>query len=139
MIVRQFLQFLRTAPAAKRAEATSSLARAYLYSELTVDDRAAMEGALLLLLDDPAPSVRAAMSQALAFSDHAPSSVILGLAADQPEVASWVLEYSPLLIDTDLVEAVATGCPRNQAAIANRARLPAAVTAAIAEVGSAEA
>ena len=34
MIVRHFLQWVRTAEAAERAEATSALARAYLYSEL---------------------------------------------------------------------------------------------------------
>lgn len=139
MIVRQFLQWVRTAPASERGDATSALARAYLYSDLTPDDRAAAEGALLMLLDDPSPLVRTALAKAVAFSEHAPPAVILGLAADQPEVASWVLEYSPLLVDADLVDAVATGAPQAQTAIANRAELPCAVSAAIAEVGSAEA
>ena len=40
MIVRQFLHWLRTAPSGDRAEATSALARAYLYSDLTDSDRA---------------------------------------------------------------------------------------------------
>jgi uncharacterized protein (DUF2336 family) len=83
--------------------------------------------------------VRTALAQALAFSERAPPPVILGLAADQPEVASWVLEHSPLLVDADLVDAVATGGPQVQAAIANRADLPPAVSAAIAEVSAAEA
>ena len=39
MIVRHFLDWVRTAPAGKRAEATSALARAYLYSDLSPDDR----------------------------------------------------------------------------------------------------
>ncbi len=139
MIVRQFLQWMRNAPAAERAEGAGALGRAYLYSELSPDDRAAAEGALLMLLDDPSPLVRAAIAQALAFSEFAPPIVILALAADQPEVSSWVLEHSPLLVDTDLVDAVATGRPQAQAAIANRAPLPSAVSAAIAEVGAAEA
>jgi uncharacterized protein (DUF2336 family) len=139
MIVRQFLQFLRSAPAAERAEATTAIARAYLYSELSPDDRAATEGVILMLLDDPSPLVRAALAQALAFSEQAPPSVVLALAGDQPLVASWVLEYSPLLLDTDLVDAVATGCVQSQTAIAKRERLASAVAAAIAEVGSAEA
>jgi uncharacterized protein (DUF2336 family) len=138
MIVRQFLHWLRTAGAAERAEATSAMARAYLYSELSSDDRAATEGALIMLLDDPSPLVREAMSRALAFSDRAPPPVILGLAADQAEVASWVLEHSPLLMDADLVDAVAMGRPQTQAAIARRTDLPCAVSAAIAEVGTAE-
>jgi uncharacterized protein (DUF2336 family) len=44
LIVRQFLQWQRTAPAAERAEASGALARAYLYSDLSADDRAAAEG-----------------------------------------------------------------------------------------------
>src|SRR4029079_2709062 len=123
MIVRQFLQWLRTAGAAERAEATSAMARAYLYFELSPDDRAAAEGALIMLLDDPSPLVREALSRALAFSEQSPPPVILGLAADQPEVASWVLEHSPLLMDADLVDAVAIGRPTNQAAVARRADL----------------
>ena len=138
MIVRQFLHWLRTAGAAERAEATSAMARAYLYSELSPDDRAATEGALIMLLDDPSPLVREAMSRALAFSDRSPPPVILGLAADQAEVASWVLEHSPLLMDADLVDAVAMGRPQTQVAIARRGDLPCAVSAAIAEVGTAE-
>ena len=139
MIVRQFLQWVRTAPAAERGDATAALARAYLYSDLTPDDRAAVEGALIMQLDDPSPLVRVELARALAFSEQAPPSVILGLAADQPEVASWVLEHSPLLLDADLVDAVATGGAATQVAVANRADLPCAVSAAIAEVGSAEA
>ena len=139
MIVRQFLQWMRTAPAAERGDATSALARAYLYSDLGPDDRAATEGALIMLLDDPSPVVRAQLARALAFTEQAPPAVILGLAADQPEIASWVLEYSPLLLDTDLVDAVATGSPQNQIAIAKRSDLPRSVSAAIAEVGCAEA
>jgi uncharacterized protein (DUF2336 family) len=50
-----------------------------------------------------------------------------------------VLEYSPLLVGADLVDAVATGGPVVQNAIANRVDLPCAVSAAIAEVGAAEA
>jgi uncharacterized protein (DUF2336 family) len=138
MIVRQFLQWLRTASAAERADATSALARAYLYSDLSPDDRAAAEGALIMQLDDPSPLVREALAQALAFSENSPPSVILALAGDQPEVAAWVLEHSPLLVDADLVDAVATGRPQVQTAIARRGALPCAVSAALAEVGSAE-
>jgi uncharacterized protein (DUF2336 family) len=72
MIVRQFLHWLRTAPAGERADATSALARAYLYSDLTPDDRAAAEGAMIMLLDDPSPLVRRALAETLALSRHAP-------------------------------------------------------------------
>ncbi len=139
MIVRQFLQWLRSAPAGERADATSALARAYLYSEMSSDDRAACEGAMILLLDDPSPLVRLALAETLAASQSAPPAVIDALAVDQPEISALVLQRSPLLLDTDLVDYVATGGPAAQAAIAARSDLPASVSAAIAEVGSAEA
>ncbi|MBI5128289.1 MAG: DUF2336 domain-containing protein [Rhodopseudomonas palustris] len=139
MIVRQFISWIRHAPAGERAEATRALARAWLISDLTPDDRAAAEGALLMMLDDVSPLVRQAMAQVFARSAHAPAAIVRALAADQPSVALPVLEFSPLLIDADLVDIVATGDDAVQSAIARRVRLPAAVCAAIAEVGSASA
>lgn len=139
MIVRQFLFWLRNAPAGERAEATAALARAYLYSDLSNDDLAAAEGAMTMLLDDPSPLVRAAMADVLAASEYAPPSVIHVLAGDQPEISSVILERSPLLLDAELVDAVATHGPIAQSAIARRANLPRSVAAAIAEVGTAEA
>ena len=41
MIVRQFISWIRTASAGERAEATRALARAWLISDLSDDDRAA--------------------------------------------------------------------------------------------------
>jgi uncharacterized protein (DUF2336 family) len=139
MIVRQFLQWLRTAPAGERADATSALARAYLYSDMSYEDRAACEGAMIMLLDDPSPLVRLALAEALASSELAPPAIIHALSADQQEVAKPILERSPLLLDADLVDLVATGGPVIQAAIAQRPFLPRSISAAIAEIGSAEA
>src|SRR3984957_7304241 len=139
MIVRDFLQWIRTAPAGERAEATAALARAYLYSDLSPDDLGAAEGAMLMLLDDPSPLVRRALAAVLAASPDAPSAIVFALASDQPSIAAPVLALSPLFVDADLVEAVATGGPAVQAAVASRAALPRSVAAAIAEVGSAEA
>jgi uncharacterized protein (DUF2336 family) len=139
MIVRHFLQWVRTATAAERADATSALARAYLYSDLSSDDRIAAEGALVMLLDDPSPLVRFAMAEALATSPDAPPALILALVSDQVEVATLVIERSPLLLDADLVDAAASRGPAIQTAIARRGELPCAVAAALAEVGAAEA
>jgi uncharacterized protein (DUF2336 family) len=139
MIVRQFISWVRTASAGERAEATRSLARAWLVSDLTEDDRAAAEGALLMLLDDPSPLVRQAMAEIFARSADAPAAIVQALSVDQATVALPVLEHSPLLIDADLVDIVATGNCEVQCAIARRANVPASVCAAIAEVGSAAA
>lgn len=139
MIVRQFISWIRTAPAGERAEATRALARAWLVSDLSADDRGAAEGALLMLLDDPSPLVRQAMSDVFSRSLEAPASIVQALAVDQSLIALPVLEHSPLLIDADLVDIVATGSSDVQCAIARRINLPSSVSAAIAEVGSAAA
>lgn len=139
MIVRQFISWIRTAPAGERAEATRALARAWLISDLSEDDRAAAEGALLMLLDDPSPLVRQTMAQVFARSAEAPAAIVQALALDQASIALPVLEHSPLLIDADLVDIVATGNSEMQCAIARRLQLPGSVAAAIAEVGSAAA
>jgi uncharacterized protein (DUF2336 family) len=139
MIVRQFLQWIRNAAPGERADATSALARAYLYSDLSADDCAAAEGALIMLLDDPSPLVHRAMSEVFASAHKAPPVVVHALAADQPDVALPVLERSPLLVEDDLVDLIATGSAPAQVAIASRAMLPRSLAAAIAEVGSAEA
>jgi len=139
MIVRQFISWIKTASAGERAEATRALARAWLISDLSEADRAAAEGALLMLLDDPSSLVRLAMAEVFARSADAPAAIVQALALDQPSVALPVLEHSPLLIDADLVDIVATGNCDTQCAIARRVGLPASVCAAIAEVGSAAA
>src|SRR3981081_970337 len=139
MIVRQFISWIRIAPAGERAEATRSLARAWLISELSEDDRAAAEGAVVVLPDHASPLVRKAMAEVFARSADAPAAIVQALSLDQASVALPVLEFSPLLIDADLVDIIATGNCEMQCAIARRVNLPASVCAAIAEVGTAAA
>jgi uncharacterized protein (DUF2336 family) len=137
-IVRDFLQWLETAPANERAEAAGALARAYLCCDLTADELAPAEGLMLKMLDDPSPLVRRALADALAASPAAPAAAIIALAGDQPQLAAPIYALSPLLIEADLLEGVATGGEAVQAAIASRASLPAAVAAALAGVGNSE-
>ena len=85
MIVRQFISWIRTAPAGERAEATRSLARAWLISDLSEDDRAAAEGALLMLLDDTSPLVRQAMAEVFARSS----------ASDNPDPSLPLQQWTP--------------------------------------------
>src|SRR5689334_25202620 len=105
-IVRDFLQWLASAPANERAEAAGTLARAYLCSDLTIDELAPAEGLMLKLLDDPSPLVRRALADVLAASPAAPSAVVIALAGDQPQIAAPVYALSPLLIDADLLDGV---------------------------------
>src|SRR3982074_3392526 len=118
MIGGQLISWIRIAPAGERAEATRSLARAWLISDLTEQDRVAAEGALLMLLGDASPLVRQAMAEVFARSADAPAAIVQALSLDQPSVALPVLEHSPLLIDADLVDIIATGNCEMQCAIA---------------------
>src|SRR4051812_22943663 len=139
MIVRQFLHWVRAARPGERAEATSALARAYLHSDLSPDDLAAAEGAMIMLLDDPSPLVRRAMSDVFASSQKAPPVVVHALAADQPEVALPLIARSPLLSDDDLIDLVRAGKADVQLTIAERPLIGTAVAAAIADAGTADA
>lgn len=135
MVIQHFLRWSETAQVGQRAAAANALARAYILSPLSFEDRCAAEAALTLLLDDPSPIVRQAMAEALSLSPHAPRQIIDALANDQPEVAAAVIVRSPLLGDADLIDRVAAGDDRIQALIASRPVLSRGVCAAIAEVG----
>ncbi len=137
MIVRQFLQWIQTALPGERADATSALARAYLHSELTQEDRLAAEAAMTVLLDDPSPLVRRALADVLSSSAEAPQTLVLALANDQPEIAEIMVARSPLLTEAELVDLIGEANERIQNAIASRVPVPASLAAAVAEVGCA--
>ncbi len=137
MIVRQFLQWIQTALPGDRADATSALARAYLHSELTQEDRLAAEAAMTVLLDDPSPLVRRALANVLSSSAGAPQTLVLALANDQPEIAEIVVARSPLFTEAELVDLIGEANERIQNAIASRVPVPASLAAAVAEVGCA--
>ncbi|QND64292.1 DUF2336 domain-containing protein [Mesorhizobium loti] len=139
VVVSHFLKWIYTARVSERAAAASALARAYVNSDLPFEDRCAAEAALTLLLDDASSKVRLAMAEALSMSPHAPLQIISVLASDQPEVAGVVLARSPLLTDADLINRVASSPKATQKLIADRPVVSMALSAAIAEIGEAEA
>ncbi len=94
---------------------------------------------MILLLDDPSPLVRRAMSEVFASAQKAPPMIVLALASDQPEIALPLIERSPLLPDDNLIDLLNAGKPQVQIAIARRPLITTAVAAAIAESGCADA
>jgi uncharacterized protein (DUF2336 family) len=136
VIVERFLQWAQTATVSRRAEAASALVRAFLQSPLSPGERDDVEAAMTVLLDDPAPEVRRVIAEALAHSEQAPHHVILTLANDLTPIATLVAERSPLILDTELVDLLATRDEAVQVAIARRPFVSRAVSAALAEVGS---
>ncbi len=136
MIIRDFLNWVDTAPEGPRAEAAGALARAWLYSELDDESRRAASAALTYLLDDPCEDVRMALAQSLARSDAAPRHIIHSLAQDTVEIASVILASSPLLTEPELIEFLIHPDEQLHTVIAKRCDLAAPVSAAIAEIGS---
>ena len=134
-IVRRFLAWAQSADEEARAHGASALARAFLYSDLPAPVRAEAALAMTALLDDPSALVRRALAAAVCTASDAPRTLILALAADEPEVAAAVLQRSPVLTDADLVDCVKTGGVFAQTALARRPNLPPGATAALAEIG----
>jgi uncharacterized protein (DUF2336 family) len=139
MIVRNFLSWAQKANAAQRAEGAGTLARAYLYADLDPQARRETEIALTSLLDDASPLVRRALADNFASALDAPHAIVSALANDQSDIATPVLSRSPLLTEAELIDCAAIGDAFAQSAIALRARVPAGVCAALAEVGAREA
>ncbi|MCJ2095554.1 DUF2336 domain-containing protein [Methylobacterium sp. J-072] len=135
MIIREFLAWTQNASAGRRAEATTALARAYLYGDLSADEAWEAKTALLSLLDDPSPLVRRALAETCAASARTPRPLVVALSCDVPEVARLVLARSPVLTDADLVDAAALGDEATRAVIAARHHLSHAVSGALAEIG----
>jgi uncharacterized protein (DUF2336 family) len=138
-IVEKFLRWARRAPVEARCEAAQALARSYLHSPVSPEERDELEAAMTVLLDDRAMDVRMALAREIAASDKAPHHVILSLAGDRDPVAAIVAEQSPLILDSELVDMVATRGIAVQAAIASRPFLSRAVSAAVGEVAALEA
>ena len=91
------------------------------------------------LIDDPSRAVRRALAEALGGSSRAPRHLIVALASDEPEVAAAVLQRSPVLSASDLVNCVAAGDRAAQCALARRPKLSPSAGAALIEIGEREA
>ena len=138
MFVRKFLAWAATAPAAERAPAAASLARALLDGDLPKDEEYEAGVALAVLADDSSPVVRRAIALEIAHRADAPRQIIVALAADQPDVSIPILQFSPALGDADLIDAAIIGGDSVHAAISQRARLSASVCAALMEIAAFE-
>lgn len=137
-VLKQFLHWSKTAPEDRRAEATSALVRAFLYSTLSREDQEAAEATITLMLRDPSVLVRQAIADACAGCQHTPKHLILSLIQDVPEVAAIVVERSPLLLDAELVDVVAEGNVCTQIAVARRQYVSYPVSAALCEIAAYE-
>jgi len=129
---QEFLSLSQSPDSEERGSAAHLSALAYLNHQGPADEHAALYAALIGFLDDPSVKVRAALAYGLLHSADAPRPIMLALMHDSPVIARAVLQYSPVLIDADLMGLV-TSTPDTAIllAISQRAKLSPRLAAAL--------
>jgi uncharacterized protein (DUF2336 family) len=122
-----------------RAFAAHKLCRQIDYSDLSEGDRAYASEILRIIAGDAAALVRRSLATALKSSPKLPPEIARQLALDIDSIALPILEHSPSLSDSDLVDILRAAGPKKQVAVASRPSLSETVTQAIAEHGVQEA
>lgn len=139
MLAQHFVSWCAVAGSAERASGVALLAEAVTQNRFLPAETREAEAALLFALDDPSPRVRATMARIVAGSERVSRQLVLGLARDTDEIATRVVERSPLLGSGDLVGLAQNGTPAVRLAIAGREQLPFEVIAALVATGDREA
>lgn len=121
---------------AARADTAAKVARAYANENdggpaLSATERELAQAIIAALARDAETMVRQALAEQLRDSPQLPRGVALRLARDVAEVATPLLQFSPVFSDTDLVELVQAVSPLHQTAIAGRSRVSATLAAAL--------
>ena len=118
---------------ADRGQAAHKICRSIDQAELSPDERAHAEAIMRLMLEDAAVLVRRALAVALKNSPKLPRDVANQLARDVDYIALPILQGSPVLNDSDLIEILRSAPPARQVAIASRDIMSTTLTTAIAE------
>lgn len=126
-----FADFSQSSDSNERGHAAHLAALSYLDHRGSIEEHAALYAALIGFLDDPSVKVRAALAYGLLHSSEAPRPIILSLLRDSPIISRAILQYSPLLVDADLMPIVRTGEAAALLAIAQRASISERVAAGL--------
>ncbi|MDB5506571.1 MAG: hypothetical protein JWR75_1209 [Devosia sp.] len=99
----QFLSLCQSDDSEARGQAAHLAAMAYLGHTGPLDEQAALYAALISFLDDPSVKVRAALAYGLLHAPEAPRPILHALLQDSEVISKAVAQYSPALIDADLI------------------------------------
>ncbi len=99
----KFVELSQSLDAEKRGIAAHMAALAYIDHCGPADENAALYASLIGFLDDDSVKVRAALAYGLLHAASAPRPIIMALLHDEPIIARAVAQYSPVLVDADLV------------------------------------
>ena len=132
---QDFLSLTRSGDSEERGRAAHLAAQAYLAHYGPADEHAALYAALIGFLDDPSVKVRAALAYGLLHTREAPRPILLALLQDAAVISRAVAQYSPALIDLDLVGVVRVADPAMLLAVAMRETLSTRVIDVLIERG----
>jgi len=128
---QEFVSLSQSLDSEERGSAAHLSALAYLNHVGPADEQAALYAALIGFLDDPSVKVRAALAYGLLHSSAAPRPIMLALLHDSAVIARAVLQYSPVLIDADLIGLIKTLDVSMLVSISQRARISQRLAAAL--------
>ena len=98
-----FVALSQSGDSEERGQAAHLAAQAYLMHTGPADEHAALYAALIGFLDDPSVRVRAALAYGLLHAVEAPRPILLALLQDSEIISRALVQYSPALIDADLI------------------------------------
>lgn len=127
----QFVALSQSESSEERGQAAHLAAMAYLAHTGPADEHAALYAALIGFLDDPSVKVRAALAYGLLHAAAAPRPILLALLQDSAIIARAVAQYSPALIEADLMSLTRSVEPSLLLAIGLREVLPLRVAEAL--------
>ncbi|SDG83611.1 DUF2336 domain-containing protein [Pelagibacterium luteolum] len=133
---QRYVELSSSGDSEERGQAAHLAAIAYLGHRGPADEHAALYAALMNFLDDPSVKVRAALAYGLLHSDHAPRPLMLALAQDAPVISRAVVQFSPMLLDADLMGIIRSGDPDMLAVITARPALSQRVALALTRLGN---
>ncbi len=132
---QRYVELSQSGDSEKRGQAAHLAAMAFLGHDGPADEQAALYAALMNFLDDPSVKVRAALAYGLLHSEHAPRPIMLALAQDAPVISRAVVQFSPVLLDADLMGILRSGDPDMLAVITARPALSQRVALALVRLG----
>lgn len=121
-----------------RVVTAGKIAGEFTNGRLGARERAIAVEIFRIMVQDAELRVRLTLSEQLKYCADLPRDVARTLANDVEQVALPMLEYSTVLTDGDLIEIIASLSRAKQRAIARRALVSTAVSAALVDQGDAE-
>lgn len=132
---QDFVALSQSRDSEERGQAAHLAAMAYLNHYGPADEHAALYAALIGFLDDPSVRVRGALAYGLLHAVEAPRPILLALLQDSPVISRAVVQYSPALVDADLMALIRGADEAMLMAIATRERLSQRVAEALVAKG----